>query len=180
MDRRSDYHSGDVRRGRGYVCCIDCRSRSRRTVELALARFRQPKLSELCSLDRSNHSFHAYAVSIEPMKSRAKVRPSGCVGEKAMIHRTNKLTPKLRKAPQPPLSHAGAIPDSDRAKRPPLSEPAATGQELIPGDRVEGLGNFGKPTGEFGTVKQANEDDAVVKWDDDGRVRVHQPSLKKA
>ena len=96
-----------------------------------------------------------------------------------MIHRTNKPTPKLRKAPQPPLSHAGAIPDSDRAKRPPLSEPAATGQELIPGDRVEGLGNFGKPTGEFGTVKQANEDDAVVKWDDDGRVRVHQPSLKK-
>jgi hypothetical protein len=24
-----------------------------------------------------------------------------------------------------------------------------------------------------------NEDDAVVKWDDNGRVRVHQPSLKK-
>ena len=95
-----------------------------------------------------------------------------------MTHRINNPTPKLRKAPQPPLSHAGAIPDSDRAKRPPLSEPAATGQELIPGDRVEGLGNFGKPTGEFGTVKQANEDDAVVKWDDDGRVRVHQPSLK--
>ena len=23
MDRRSDYHSGDVRRGRGDVCCID-------------------------------------------------------------------------------------------------------------------------------------------------------------
>jgi hypothetical protein len=41
--------------------------------------------------------------------------------------------------PQPPLSHAGAIPDRDRAKRPPLSEPSATGQELIPGDRVEGL-----------------------------------------
>jgi hypothetical protein len=29
--------------------------------------------------------------------------------------------------------------------------------------RVEGLGNFGKPTGEFGTVEQANEDDALVK-----------------
>jgi len=112
------------------------------------------------------------------MNSRAKVRSSGRV-EKAMAHRTNKATPKLRKAPQPPLSRPGAIPDSDRAQRPPLSEPAATGQELIPGDRVEGLGNFGKPTGEFGTVKQANEEDAVVKWDDDGRVRVHQPSLKK-
>jgi hypothetical protein len=92
---------------------------------------------------------------------------------------THKPRPKLRKAPQPPLSRAGAIPDSDRAKRPPLSEPCATGQELSPGDRVEGLGNFGKPTGEIGTVERANEEDAVVKWDDDGRTRLHQPSLKK-
>jgi hypothetical protein len=96
-----------------------------------------------------------------------------------MTHGTSKFAPKLRKAPQPPLSHAGAVPDSDRAKRPPLSEASASGQELTPGDRVEGLGNFGKPNGEFGTVKLANEEDAVVKWDDDGRVRVHQPSLKK-
>ena len=86
---------------------------------------------------------------------------------------------ELPKAPQPPLSYPGATPDSDRTKKPPLVEPPVTDQELNPGDRVEGLGNFGKPTGEFGTVKQANEDDAVVKWDDDGRVRVHQPSLKK-
>jgi hypothetical protein len=57
--------------------------------------------------------------------------------------------------------------------------PSATDQELTPGDRVEGLGNFGKPTGEFGTVERANEEDAVVKWDDDGRIRIHQPSLKK-
>jgi hypothetical protein len=35
------------------------------------------------------------------------------------------------------------------------------------------------PTGEFGTVRQVNEDDALVKWDDDNRIRVHQPSLKK-
>jgi len=42
------------------------------------------------------------------------------------------------------------------------------------------LGNFGKPTGEFGTVERTNEDDAEVKWDDDGRVRVHKPSLKRA
>ena len=91
----------------------------------------------------------------------------------------NSPIPKLRKAPQPPLSRPGAPPDSDRAKRPPLSEPPATDQELNPGDRVEGLGNFGKPTGELGTVEQANEDDAVVKWDDDSRTRLHQPSLKK-
>ena len=96
-----------------------------------------------------------------------------------MTHNTKKPVPKLRKAPQPPLSHAGAIPDIDRAKRPPLSGPSATGEELTPGDRVEGLGDFGKPTGEFGTVERANEEDAVVKWDDDGRERLHQPSLKK-
>jgi len=66
----------------------------------------------------------------------------------------NSPIPKLRKAPQPPLSYPGAIPDSDRAKRPPLAEAAATDQELSPGDRVEGLGNFGTPTGEFGTVEQ--------------------------
>ena len=96
-----------------------------------------------------------------------------------MIPITNNPIPKLRKASQPPLSHTRAIPDSDRAKKPPLVEPAAADQELSPGDRVEGLGNFGKPNGEFGTVERTNEDDAVVKWDDDGRVRLHRPWLKK-
>jgi len=87
--------------------------------------------------------------------------------------------PTLHKAPQPPLSHPGATPDSDRARKPPLADPPATDQELNPGDRVEGLGNFGMPTGELGTVEQANDDDAVVKWDDDGRMRLRQPWLKK-
>ena len=96
-----------------------------------------------------------------------------------MTPNTSNRIPKLRKASQPPLSYPGATADSDRAKRPPLAEPSATGQELNPGDRVEGVGNFGKPTGEFGTVEQANEDDAVVKWDDAGRVRLHQPWLRK-
>ena len=91
----------------------------------------------------------------------------------------SKPIPKLHNAPRPPLSHPGAARDSDRARKPALADPSATGQELTPGDRVEGLGDFGKPTGEFGTVEQANEDDAVVKWDDDGRIRVHQPWLKK-
>ena len=99
--------------------------------------------------------------------------------ENIMTLGTNNLIRKLRKAAQPPLSHPGATPDSDRAKKPPLTEPSATDQELNPGDRVEGLGNFGKPTGKLGTVEQANEDDAVVKWDGDGRMRLHQPSLKK-
>jgi hypothetical protein len=39
----------------------------------------------------------------------------------------------------------------DRAKKPALAEPPATDQDLNPGDRVEGLGKIGKPTGEFGT-----------------------------
>ncbi len=55
------------------------------------------------------------------------------------MSRINELTPKLRKAPQPPLSHAGAPADSDRAKRPPLVQPSAPDSELNPGDRVEGF-----------------------------------------
>jgi hypothetical protein len=96
------------------------------------------------------------------------------------MSRRNKATPKLRKAPQPPLPYAGAIPDSDRAKNPPLVRPPGPVPELTPGDRVEGLGDFGKATDEFGTVEGANDDDAIVKWDDDGRTRVHQPWLRKA
>jgi hypothetical protein len=96
-----------------------------------------------------------------------------------MPHHADKPIPKLDKATEPPLSHLRATPDSDRARKPPLADPAATDQELNPGDRVEGLGNFGMPTGDFGTVEQANEDDAVVKWDNDGRMRLRQPWLKK-
>lgn len=124
--------------------------------------------------------FPAYALSIEPMNGGGEApffRPRG--REITMTHGTNKPIPKLRKSPEPPLSYRGATSDSDRAKRPPLAEPSATGEELNPGDRVEGLGNFGIPTGEVGTVERANEDDAVVKWDDDGRMRIHQPWLKK-
>jgi hypothetical protein len=96
-----------------------------------------------------------------------------------MIHINDKRVPKLRKAPQPPLSHPGAIPDSDRAQRAPLGARLDPTQELNPGDRVEGLGDFGKPNGEIGTVERTNDEDAVVKWDGDGRTRLHQPSLKK-
>jgi len=42
------------------------------------------------------------------------------------------------------------------AKKPSLVEPSGTGQELSPGDRVEGLGDFGMPMGEFGIVRQVN------------------------
>jgi hypothetical protein len=76
--------------------------------------------------------------------------------------RITKLRPKLRKTPQPPLSHVGAPADADRAKKPPLVQPSAPDPELNPGDRIEGLANSGTPTGEFGTVEEANEDDTIV------------------
>jgi hypothetical protein len=90
-----------------------------------------------------------------------------------------RIIPKLNKARQPPLAHRGATADSDRARKPRLVEPPATNEEFNPGDRVEELGNFGEPTGELGTVERSNDEDAVVKWDDDGRVRMRQPWLKK-
>jgi hypothetical protein len=94
------------------------------------------------------------------------------------MNKTN-TAPKLRKAPQPPLSHPRATRDSDRARKPWLVEPPPQQSEINPGDRVEGLGNFGMPTGKLGTVERTNEEDAVVKWDGDGRTRLHQPWLKK-
>jgi hypothetical protein len=36
-----------------------------------------------------------------------------------------------------------------------------------------------QPTHWQNLAEQANEDDAVVKWDDDGRMRLQQPWLKK-
>ena len=93
--------------------------------------------------------------------------------------RIHKRTPKLRKRPQAPPSRPGGVLDSDRAKSPRLAQPPAPDAKLNPGDRVEGVGNFGKPTKEFGTVERTNEEDAVVKWDDDGRTRQQQPWLKK-
>ena len=72
------------------------------------------------------------------------------------------LASKLSRAAQLPLSCPGAPGDSDRAKRPPLASPKPTVEELNPGDRIEGLGNFGRPTGDVGTVEQTNEEDAVV------------------
>ena len=96
-----------------------------------------------------------------------------------MMRRAKSPLRALPKAPQPPLPYPGATPDSERAKSPALTEPFTPDEKLNPGNRVMGLGNFGKPTGEFGTVETANEDDAVVKWDDDGRQRLGQPWLKK-
>jgi hypothetical protein len=42
-----------------------------------------------------------------------------------------------------------------------------------------GSGNIGRPSRGVGTVERANEDDAIVKWDDNGRTRLHHRSLHK-
>ena len=84
---------------------------------------------------------------------------------------------KQPQAPQPLLSYPGAAPDSDHAKKPPLSKRPSTDMKVVPGDRVEA--NFGKPSGVVGTVEQANEDDAVVKWDHEGRITLRQPWFEK-
>ena len=47
------------------------------------------------------------------------------LGEKQGMTPIRRPIPKLRKAPQPPLSRPGATPDSDRAKKPHLTEPFA-------------------------------------------------------
>ena len=89
------------------------------------------------------------------------------------------LASKLGKVEQPPLAYPEAAADSGRAQRPPLASPKLTGEELKPGDRVVGLGNFGKPTGDVGTVRQTNEADAVVQWDGGGEMRLGRAWLKK-
>jgi hypothetical protein len=55
----------------------------------------------------------------------SKVRRIKSHLESSNMSRINKLPPKLRKAPQPPLSHTGASADADRAIRPPLAQPSA-------------------------------------------------------
>ena len=116
----------------------------------------------------------------EENNAESKARASGIEGnEMNMPHGTkDDPTPKLDDAPQPPRAYAGATPDSDRARRPALTI-SPTHEELNPGDRVMGVEDSGKPTWDFGTVEQTNEDDAVVKWDRDGRRKLHQESLQK-
>ena len=119
----------------------------------AILQVQPNQLPDLCSLDQAHRSVEAYAVSMGERrtvvaKGAAQISSKETSNNKPM----HKPIPKLRKAPQPPLSHLGATADSDRAKRPPLAEPSATGEELSPGDRVEGLGNFGIPTGDLGQL----------------------------
>jgi hypothetical protein len=57
--------------------------------------------------------------------------------------------------------------------------PPVTDAPVERGDRVEELGVFGAETGEKGTVLAADDTQAVVKWDDDGRELLRQRYLTK-
>jgi len=96
-----------------------------------------------------------------------------------MTHITHNPIPKLHQAPQPPLSRRGAAPDSDRARKPRLTEPFASDEELNPGDRVEGLGDFGKPTGEFAQLRKLTRMTLSSNGMMTANKRLHQPWLKK-
>jgi len=54
------------------------------------------------------------------------------------------------------------------------------GQELKPGDRVEALGNFGKPMGTFGTVETVKPYGVEVLWDVGGHMTLGPAWIRKA
>jgi hypothetical protein len=54
------------------------------------------------------------------------------------------------------------------------------GQELKPGDRVEALGNFGKPMGTFGTVETVKQYGVEVLWDVGGHMTLGPAWIRKA
>jgi hypothetical protein len=97
----------------------------------------------------------------------------------ARVEITTDSASKLRDVSRPSLAYPTELPELDPAQRPPHSEQSAGKQELNPGDRVEVLGSFGKPTGELGTIRETTEDNAVVKWDNDGSTILRLPLIKK-
>ena len=80
----------------------------------------------------------------------------------------DKSIPKLRRAPQPPLSHLGATADSDRAKQ-PRSPTVCHWRGTKSRRSRRGFGRLRNTDRGLGTVERTNEEDAIVKWDDDGR-----------
>ena len=67
-----------------------------------------------------------------------------------------------------------------RMRPPPLVIPPLTNDPPVKrGERVEEIGAFGAMTGEKGTVLSAGADQAVVKWDGDGKELLNQRYLTK-
>jgi hypothetical protein len=69
--------------------------------------------------------------------------------------------------------------DSDGPQCPVLAAPPESDAPVVKNDRVEELGAFGSLTGEVGTVLAADSEQAVVKWDDDGRELLRQRYLTR-
>jgi hypothetical protein len=90
---------------------------------------------------------------------------------------TTQTEEKLIESMQAPPAYPGARPEFEGPMPPDLvklpDEPP-----VVKNDRVEELSPLGKPTGEIGTVLAADESQAVVKWDDDGRELVRQRYLE--
>jgi hypothetical protein len=83
-------------------------------------------------------------------------------------------------AMQAPLAYKGASNESDGPQRPSLAAPPFSEDAPVrKNDRVEELGAFGSATGEVGTVLAADEEQAVVKWDGDGRELLRQRYLTR-
>jgi hypothetical protein len=81
---------------------------------------------------------------------------------------------------QPPPSYKGARDEFDGPQRPALAAPPLTGEPpVVRNDRVEERGAFGSLTSEIGTVLAADAEQAIVKWDDDGRELLRQRYLQK-
>ena len=64
--------------------------------------------ADLCSSDQLNHSFPAYAVSIEETKTRSEEHCSGLMGKNDMTLSTKKLTRQAAQSSATALSHLGA------------------------------------------------------------------------
>jgi hypothetical protein len=90
------------------------------------------------------------------------------------------LAEKMIEDMQAPAPYLGACNEFDGPQRPPLAAPPLTDAlPAVKNDRVEELGPFGALTGEVGTVLAADSEQAVVKWDDDGRELLRQQYLLK-
>jgi len=73
-------------------------------------------------------------------------------------------------------------PSDNFAPKPPgtPSDRNSAEENLKPGDRVEALGNFGKPMGKFGTVETVKQYSVVVLWDGDGHMTLGPAWIRKA
>jgi len=61
----------------------------------------------------------------------------------------------------------------------PAPDPRKTPDHFKPGDRVMALGNFGKSLDTLGTVEEAKGLNVAVMWDNNVRMTLGRPWIKK-